>query len=43
MLLVIVGRADMVDQVFADVLGAKRTPSRLFYNVGVLKVIEKLD
>jgi hypothetical protein len=43
MLLVIVGRADMVDQVVADVLRAERTPSRLFYSVGGLKVIEKLD
>jgi hypothetical protein len=48
MFLVIVGRADMVDQVVADGLRAERTPSRLFYSVGVflgvffLKVIEKL-
>jgi hypothetical protein len=34
MFLVIVGRADMVDQVVADVLRAERTPSRLFYSVG---------
>lgn len=33
MFLVIVGRADMVDQVVADDLRAKRTPSRLFYSV----------
>lgn len=47
MLLVIVGRADMVDQVVADVLRAERTPSRLFYSVGGVivfeKVIERLD
>ena len=34
MFLVIVGRADMVDQVVADVLRAERTPSRLFYGAG---------
>jgi hypothetical protein len=48
MFLVIVGRADMVDQVVADVLRAERTPSRLFYSVGggvffFEKVTEKVD
>lgn len=43
MFLVIVGRADMVDQVFADVLRAERTASRLFYSVNVFcYVFEKL-
>ncbi len=35
MFLVIVGRADMVDQVVPYVLRAKRTPSRLFYSIVV--------
>ena len=35
MFLVIVGRADMVDQVVADVLRAEWTPSRLFYGAGI--------
>jgi hypothetical protein len=35
MLLVVEGRADVMDQVVADVLGAERTPSRLFYCMGV--------
>ena len=36
MFLIVVGRADMVDQVFADILRAERTPSRLFYSVFIV-------